>query len=57
MKKIEGYARFTIEQVKEKLSLKRRGACTCKAKDILCKTMCGTLLGHAAKDAVLSPSN
>jgi sulfatase modifying factor 1 len=55
MSRIEGYARFTIEQMKEKLSQKKRGACTCKPKDVLCKTMCGTLLGPGAKDVVLHP--
>ena len=53
--RIEGYARFTIEHMKEKLALKKRGACTCKPTDILCKTMCGTLLGPGAKDVVLHP--
>jgi len=54
-KTIEGYARFTTAQMKEKLEQKKRGACTCKPKDVLCKTMCGTLLGPGAKDVVLSP--
>ena len=55
MSRIEGYARFTIQQMKEKLLAKKRGACTCKPKDILCKTMCGTLLGPSAKDVALTP--
>ncbi len=50
---IEGYARFTVEEMREKLALKKRGACTCKPKDALCKTMCGTLLGPGAKDVEL----
>jgi sulfatase modifying factor 1 len=30
--------------MKKKLELKAKGQCTCKDKDVLCKTMCGTLL-------------
>lgn len=37
--------------MKEKNELKKQGKCECKATDILCKTMCGTLLGPDAKDA------
>jgi hypothetical protein len=37
--------------MKEKLKLKDEGKCTCAAQDILCKTMCGTLLGPGAVDA------
>jgi hypothetical protein len=55
-KTIEGYARFTVKQVQEKLEQKQRGECTCRPKDVLCKTMCGTLLGPSAKDAVLTPA-
>jgi sulfatase modifying factor 1 len=54
-KTIESYARFSTPQMKEKLDLKKRGECTCKPSDILCKTMCGTLLGPTAKDVVLRP--
>jgi hypothetical protein len=50
---IEGYARFGVKEMKETLKKKKEGACTCKPKDTLCKTMCGTLLGPGAKDAVL----
>jgi sulfatase modifying factor 1 len=57
MKKIEGWARFTVEQMKQKLELKKRGACTCKPRDILCKTMCGTLVGPGAKDVTLTPAD
>ncbi len=51
LKKVEGLARFTVDQMKEKLELKKQGNCTCKDKDLRCKTMCGTLLGPGAKDA------
>jgi hypothetical protein len=47
---IERLAQFTVEQMKAKLELKRQGQCTCGASDILCKTMCGTLLGPSARD-------
>jgi hypothetical protein len=50
---IERYARFTVAEMKDKLQKKAHGACTCKPKDILCKTMCGTLLGPTAKDVTL----
>lgn len=50
MKKVESLARFTAAQMREKLELKKQGLCTCKDKDIRCKTMCGTLLGPSAKD-------
>jgi len=50
---IEGYARFTAKEMREKLDLKKQGKCDCKPKDSLCKTMCGTLLGPGAKDVVL----
>ena len=43
-------------QMKEKLDLKKKGQCTCGDRDILCKTMCGTLLGPNARDAVLVPT-
>jgi hypothetical protein len=52
-KTIESYARFTVDQMKDKLQQKKQGACTCKPKDILCKTMCGTLLGPSATDVKL----
>jgi hypothetical protein len=48
--RVESLARFSITEMKEKLEQKERGACSCKDKDILCKTMCGTLLGPDAKD-------
>ena len=49
--RVERLARFTVEQMREKLELKRQGKCTCRNRDILCKTMCGTLLGPNAVDA------
>jgi len=52
--RVESLARFGVAAMKEKLEQKKRGACTCKDKDILCKTMCGTLLGPGAKDVELN---
>jgi hypothetical protein len=49
-KTVEGLARFSVAEMQEKLELKRRGECRCGPKEILCKTMCGTLLGPGAKD-------
>jgi hypothetical protein len=48
--KVEHLAEFTLGQMKEKLEQKKAGTCTCGAHDILCKTMCGTLLGPGAVD-------
>ena len=50
LEKVERSAGFTLTEMKQKLELKERGECKCKDKDILCKTMCGTLLGAGAKD-------
>ncbi len=47
---VERLARFSTDEMKQKLELKRRGACQCGPKETLCKTMCGTLLGPGAKD-------
>lgn len=52
--RVERMARFTVEQMREKLELKRQGKCTCRDRDVLCKTMCGTLLGPNAVDADLT---
>ncbi len=49
--KVEKLAQFSVNDMKTKLELKSQGRCTCDANDILCKTMCGTLLGPNAKDA------
>lgn len=43
-------AQFTVAQMREKLDLKKKGQCTCGDRDVLCRTMCGTLLGPNAKD-------
>ena len=51
--RVEHLARFSVEQMREKLELKRQGKCTCREHDVLCKTMCGTLLGPNAVDADL----
>ncbi|HEY8943214.1 MAG TPA: SUMF1/EgtB/PvdO family nonheme iron enzyme [Polyangiaceae bacterium] len=50
IERVERSAGFTVEQMKEKLELKKNGECRCAEKDILCKTMCGTLLAPSAKD-------
>ncbi len=47
---VERLARFSVEQMKEKLELKKQGKCDCPRGKTLCKTMCGTLLGPNAKD-------
>ncbi|MEO7331547.1 MAG: SUMF1/EgtB/PvdO family nonheme iron enzyme [Minicystis sp.] len=52
MKKVEGRAQFTVQQMRDVLELKKAGKCECAPSDILCKTMCGTLLGPGAKDTV-----
>jgi len=49
--RVERLAQFTTAQMKQKLEQKKEGKCTCRDKDTLCKTMCGTLLGPNAKDA------
>jgi hypothetical protein len=59
--RVESYARFTTEQMKQVLQKKKEGKCDCvnnqlegvelnKSPKWLCKTMCGTLLGPDAKD-------
>lgn len=48
--RVERLARFSIDEMRKKLELKAGGRCTCDATDILCKTLCGTLLGPGAKD-------
>jgi sulfatase modifying factor 1 len=48
--RVEKSAGFTIEEMRDKLKLKEQNKCECAAKDILCKTMCGTLLAPSAKD-------
>ena len=49
--KVEKSAQFTIAKMQEMWKLKQQNNCACKPKDILCKTMCGTLLGPGAVDA------
>ncbi len=48
--RIERLAQFTVAEVKDKLEQKKAGTCACEPKQILCKTMCGTLLGPNAVD-------
>ena len=50
LERIERSAGFTLDAMKTKLELKKAGRCECAAKDIVCKTMCGTLLAPSAKD-------
>jgi sulfatase modifying factor 1 len=50
LERVEKDAGFTLAEMKHKLELKAEGKCSCSPKDILCKTMCGTLLGASAKD-------
>jgi formylglycine-generating enzyme len=50
LERVERSAGFTLEQMKLKLEEKSKGRCECKPSDILCKTMCGTLLAPTAKD-------
>lgn len=52
-RRVEQLARFSVVQMQRKLELKEQGQCTCRDRDILCKTMCGTLLGPNAVDADL----
>jgi formylglycine-generating enzyme len=49
--RVEATAGFSLAKMKEKLELKEKGSCNCGLKDIMCKTMCGTLLGPGAVDA------
>ena len=51
MKTVERKAGFSVAEMKKKLALKRRGQCMCSARDIACKTQCGSLLGKGARDA------
>jgi hypothetical protein len=51
--RVERLAGFSVEDMKKKLALKAENKCECSARDIQCKTMCGTLLGPSAKDTDL----
>lgn len=58
---VEKLAGFTVDEMQAVLEKKKRGECTCNARDIRCKTMCGTTLGPGAVDGsdatrVLHPS-
>ncbi len=51
MKKVEGIAGITVEEMKAVLEKKAKDAtCGCKESDKRCRTMCGTLLGPQTKD-------
>lgn len=62
MERVERIAGFTREDVRRLLKLKaQNGHCGCSEikaghKRILCDTICGTLLGPTAKDAVQPPA-
>ncbi|MCC6526317.1 MAG: SUMF1/EgtB/PvdO family nonheme iron enzyme [Polyangiaceae bacterium] len=47
---VERLAGFDVADARQKLDLKDKGQCTCKAGDVRCHTLCGTLLGPAAVD-------
>jgi formylglycine-generating enzyme len=49
-RRVEQQARFSVDQMREKLRLAAAGSCTCGERDVLCKTMCGTLLGPNTAD-------
>ena len=51
IERIERIAGSTLDEVKEKLELKKQGKCSCRPKDIQCKTLCGTLLPEDTRDA------
>jgi formylglycine-generating enzyme len=51
LERVERSAGITLEDLKVRLKDKAVGRCTCKAGDILCNTVCGTLLGPGARDA------
>jgi formylglycine-generating enzyme len=48
---VERLARFDTGEMRDKLRLVSEGKCECAERDVLCKTMCGTLLGPGARDA------
>ena len=50
LERVERSAGFTLVEMKNKLELVAKNQCACNENDILCKTMCGTLLGPEAKD-------
>lgn len=53
MQRVERLAGFSVEDMKRMRERKSaQPDCGCGAKDIRCKTMCGTLLGPEAKDYV-----
>ena len=48
--RVEQIAKFDIAKMQTFLEKKKNGTCTCSARDIVCKTMCGTTLGPGAVD-------
>ncbi|MBM4363119.1 MAG: SUMF1/EgtB/PvdO family nonheme iron enzyme, partial [Deltaproteobacteria bacterium] len=52
---VERIARFTVEDVRRVLSPGRAAACNCSPRDVLCRTLCGTLLGPEARDVHREP--
>lgn len=53
IEKVEQLAGFTVAEMQEKNRQKESGSCTCDKDDVLCKTMCGTLLGPDAEDVTV----
>ncbi len=53
--RVERLARFSQEAMREKLEQKAAGRCKCGDDEVLCKTMCGSLLGPNAHDVKLEP--
>jgi formylglycine-generating enzyme len=51
LERVERSAGITLDALKQRLDDKAKGRCTCKATDILCNTICGTLVGSGLKDA------
>lgn len=49
--RVESLARFSVVQMKEKVDALQKGQCTCGEKEILCRIMCGDMLGPNAVDA------
>jgi formylglycine-generating enzyme len=50
LSRVENIAGMKLDEIKQKLELKKKGECRCAEKDTRCKTICGTLLGPNAKD-------
>jgi hypothetical protein len=49
LERIERSAGITLDALKQRLDDKEKGRCTCKPGDILCNTICGTLLAPVTR--------